>query len=92
MTLDNYIEGDYNEDNPSNKLDSRMRSFEDVMFELESEDKNIIYEEIAYHELEVKRLKLAYKSKQKSIEILLDNVKDMDSHTYIKNILKDLFL
>jgi len=92
MNLDNYIEGTYNEDNPANKLESDTRSFEDVMFELDNEDKDIIYEEIAYHELEIKRLMDAYKGKQKAIEMLVDNTRDMDSHTYIRNILKELFL
>ena len=80
--LDSHIEGLYDPTAPFNQ----------------QEDDDFIYLEDALHseiddlKMELKKLKYAYNCKRKSVEILVENIEGLESHTYVKNILKDLFL
>jgi len=91
MNLDDYITGTYDADAPFNQSET-VRDYAEVISELEINDADIIEQEMELLKLELKRLKYAYNCKRKSVEILVDNIDHLESHTYVKNILKDLFL
>jgi hypothetical protein len=82
MNPDTHIEGLYDPNAPFNQEeDDDFLCLEDAL-----------HSEIDDLKLELKRLKYAYNCKRKSVEILVDNIDHLESHTYVKNILKDLFL
>jgi hypothetical protein len=91
MNLDDYITGAYDDEAPFYELET-VRDYAEVISELEIDDASIIEQEVELLKMELKRLKHAYKCKRKSVEILVDNIQHLESHTYVTNILKDLFL
>jgi len=91
MNLDDYITGAYDDEAPFYELET-VRDYAEVISELEIGDADIIEQEIELLKSELKRLKYAYNCKRKSVEILVNNIDHLESHTYVKNILKDLFL
>jgi hypothetical protein len=91
MNLDDYITGTYDANAPFNESET-VRDYAEVISELEVDDANIIEQEMELLKMELKRLKYAYNCKRKSVEILVENIEGLESHTYVKNILKDLFL
>jgi len=91
MKLDDYITGTHDANAPFNESET-VRDYAEVISELEIDDANIIEQEMELLKMELKRLKYAYNCKRKSVEILVDNIQGMESHTYVTNILKDLFL
>jgi uncharacterized protein YtpQ (UPF0354 family) len=92
--LDKYIEGYYNNDSPVNESEEKQvaMTLAEVLSNMDAEDEKVVSEAIYYLEMEIKKLKYAYRSKCKSVEILVENIDEFESHTYVKNILKDLFL
>ena len=92
MRLDEYITGEHDPDAPFNQADLPARDYAEVVGELDFDDANIIEEELDLARLELSRLKMTMASQKARLRDLLDIIEGMESHTYVKNILKDIFL
>lgn len=77
---DDYIEGLHDSNAPFNQEEEELSSEETQLAEIEE------------LKLQLRNIKFAYNNRRKEIETLVNNIEGLESHAYIRNILKDLFL
>lgn len=92
MSYDFYINGIGNPLHPENK-EEQERTFEDVIYELKSDDKEIIFDHIQTIEFKANQKHLGFKTRA---EMALDKLEELKSYsevtdnTYLKSRIKSI--